>query len=122
MRSRAVENVASVSRTSSDRPWTWTNQPSVARSTLVTSHSWSRTTTTEPGAAEKVSACAVVAALSTESLPLVARVPNPSGGSNSYYRRVPTIQGKRDRRLAGAGPHHDGRAWTITTARFGTAF
>ena len=51
--SMAVENVAVVSRTSSESPITWTKNPSVACSTDVTSHSASRTSTTEPGAAVK---------------------------------------------------------------------
>ena len=50
--SSAVEKVACVSRTSSLRPWTSTNQPSVARSVRVTSQVSSRISRTEPGAAK----------------------------------------------------------------------
>ncbi|MBS9531987.1 RES domain-containing protein [Mycobacterium sp. M1] len=49
--SMAVQNVAAVSRTNSDSRSTCTKNPSVASSTAVTSHSASRTSTTEPGAA-----------------------------------------------------------------------
>src|SRR5699024_9471850 len=48
--SSAVEKVAAWSRTMPVRPVTSTNQPSLARSMPVTSHSSSRTSTTEPGA------------------------------------------------------------------------
>ena len=42
--------LAVVSLTSSDKPWQRSNRPSVVCSTPVTSHSSSRTMTTEPGA------------------------------------------------------------------------